>query len=91
MIKQQIAKLLGLDDAYKRLIQIELKQEQCILSSRFNWKITPIINLVRIRREQNDLWAWDMLKNCDSFRKNSADPNKENLYRLDFVILAAIA
>ena len=28
MIKQQIAKLLGLDDAYKRLIQIELKQEQ---------------------------------------------------------------
>jgi hypothetical protein len=28
VIKQQIAKLLGLDDAYKRLIQIELKQEQ---------------------------------------------------------------
>ena len=28
MIKQKIAKLLGLDDAYKRLIQIELKQEQ---------------------------------------------------------------
>ena len=28
MIKRWIAKLLGLDDAYKRIIQIELKQEQ---------------------------------------------------------------
>ena len=28
MIKQQIAKLLGLDDAYIRLIQIELQKEQ---------------------------------------------------------------
>jgi len=28
VIKRCIAKLLGLDDAYKRIIQIELKQEQ---------------------------------------------------------------
>ena len=28
MIKRCIAKLLGLDDAYIRIIQIELKQEQ---------------------------------------------------------------
>jgi hypothetical protein len=27
-MKKLIAKLLGLDDAYKRIIQIELKQEQ---------------------------------------------------------------
>ena len=63
MIKQQIAKLLGLDDAYKRLIQIELKQEQ-----RFPMLVKRIAMLesdVKSLKMEHDILYVNSLKTND--------------------------
>lgn len=63
MIKQQIAKLLGLDDAYKRLIQIELKQEQ-----RFPMLVKRIAMLesdVKSLKMEHDILYANSLKTND--------------------------
>ena len=56
MIKRWIAKLLGLDDAYKRIIQIELKQEQ-----RFPMLVKRIkqleTNVKALKMEQDILYV----------------------------------
>jgi hypothetical protein len=56
MIKRWIAKLLGLDDAYKRIIQIELKQEQ-----RFPMLVKRIeqleTNIKALKMEQDILYV----------------------------------
>ena len=67
MIKQQIAKLLGLDDAYKRLIQIELKQEQ-----RFPMLVKRLAMLetdVKALKMEHDILYANSLKTDEWTRK----------------------